>query len=137
MEFKKGRSDVMAVMYSLSQRPIGGRRLYFANTQTTGVVPAEELCRRIALRCGLKRPVLLAALMAFSEAMEGELAMGRIVDLGEMGRFQVSCGSTGVEQADEFCIGRDMRDAKILFRPGKGLKRMLKGLEYKRISVRR
>lgn len=128
---------MMAVMYSLSQRPIGGRRLYFVNTQTTGVVSAEELCRKIALRCGLKRPVLLAALLAFSEAMEGELSLGRIVDLGEMGRFQVSCGSTGVEQAEEFCCSRDMRDARILFRPGKGLKRMLKFLEYQRICTRR
>lgn len=128
---------MMAIMYSLSQRLLADQRLYFANTQSTGLVSTEELCQRISLRCGLKRPVLLAALMAFSEAMEDELAMGRIVELGDMGRFQVACGSKGVEQEEAFCCSRDMRDAKIQFRPGKGLKRMLKCLEYKRISVRR
>ena len=125
----------MAIMYSLSRRPLGGRSLYFANTQTTGVVSADDLCRQISLRCGLKRPVLLAALLAFSESMKEELAMGRIVDLGEIGRFQVSCASTGVERVEDFGR-RNLKDGRILFRPGKGLKEMVKCLEYKRISVR-
>ncbi|WP_455667828.1 HU family DNA-binding protein [Phocaeicola sp.] len=127
----------MAILYSLSRKTsMGETRLYFASVRSTGTVSADELCQRIALRCGLRRPVLKAALVAFSEAMESELSMGNIVDLGEIGRFQVSCSSSGVEREEEFVSSKHMKEAKILFRPGRGLKGMLKCLEYKRVSVR-
>lgn len=125
----------MAILYSLSQKPVGDKKLYFATSRNAGVVSAEDLCQGISMRCGLKRPMLLAALLAFSEAMEEELAMGKIVDLGEIGRFQVSCSSGGVERREEFFSGKHMKDAKIVFRPGKDLKKKMKCLEYKRISA--
>lgn len=124
---------IMAVMYSLSQKLLEGeRKPYYAVARSTGDVSSEELCERISRRCGLKRPVLLAALMAFSEAMEAELAMGKIVDLGGIGRFHVSCSSRGVDRPEEFCSSRDMKDAKILYRPGKRLRQKMKCLEYER-----
>lgn len=121
-------------MYSLSRKLVGERNLYFANARNTGVVSVDDLCQHISQRCGLKRPILQAALLAFSEAMEEELAMGKIVDLGEVGRFQVSCSSSGVERMEDFCSSRHMKDAKIVFRPGKGLRRKIKCLEYKWVS---
>lgn len=123
----------MAITYGLSQKPLSGeRKFYYAIARSTGEVSAEELCERISRRCGLKRPVLLAALVAFSEAMESELAMGNIVDLGGIGRFHVSCSSRGVDRPEEFCSSRDMKDAKIQYRAGKRLRQKMKCLEYRR-----
>lgn len=126
----------MAIMYSLSQKCQGERKLYFANVRSAGMISADELCRQISTDCGLTRPVLKAALVAFAEAMEAELAAGKIVDLGEIGRFRVSCSSSGVERKRDFSGSRDVKGAKIVFRPGRELKEMLKVLEYKRVEVR-
>lgn len=125
----------MAICYSLSKKPIAGKELYFATTRSAGVVSLEDLCCGIARRCSVKMPVLRTAVMALSLAMKEELEQGRIVDMGEIGRFQVSCGSNGVEEPEHFCSGRDMKDAKIIFRPGRGLKGMLKTVQYKQVAV--
>lgn len=126
----------MAIMYSLSQRQPGEEKLYFANVQSTGVVSTDELCQRISMYCGLKKSVLKSALLAFSEVMKEELVMGKIVDLGEIGKFQVSCSSCGVERKEDFCSSKYMKGAKILFRPSRGLKGMLKWLRYERVAVK-
>lgn len=71
-----------------------------------------------------------------SEVMKEQLVMGKIVDLGEIGKFQVSCSSSGVERKEDFCSSRHVKGAKILFRPSKGLKEMLKWLRYEQVAVR-
>ena len=126
----------MAIRYSLSKKGANGDGLYYANTRSAGVVDLKELCKPITQRCRLKEPMLLASAMAFAEAMEEELAEGRIVELGNVGRFQVLCSSTGAETTDCFYACKHMKPAKIQFRPGKGLKQMLKGVEYRRVALK-
>lgn len=126
----------MSILYSLSKKSVGGEMLYFANTRSNEVVDMNALCSKIARHCTLKKPILQAAVAALSEALKEELAMGNIVDLGEIGRFRVSCGSKGVKSPENFNGNKCMKDAKIVFRPGKELKRMLMMLQYKRVAVR-
>lgn len=78
----------MAIRYSLSKKGANGDGLYYANTRSAGVVDLKELCKRITQRCRLKEPMLLASAMAFAEAMEEELAEGRIVELGMWAGFR-------------------------------------------------
>lgn len=123
----------MAIVYGVSKKSLMcGEGLYYAHVKTTGVVGADDLCRLIAQYCQLKVPVLQASLMAFSEVMAEQLAAGKIVDLGELGRFQVSCSSEGVVRPDSFCATRHIKSARIVYRPGKGLKQRMKTLDYRR-----
>lgn len=123
----------MAIIYGLSRKVMsGGTGKFYAHAKSVGVVSMEELCEGIASRCSWRKSMLQAAAMALSEAMAEHLAAGKIVELGGIGRFQVLFGSVGVESPDRFLARKHIKSAKIVYRPGKEMKRKLKGLEFKK-----
>lgn len=123
----------MAIVYGLSKKGIaGGKGLYYAHVKSAGIVTLDELCEDIACRCSLRKPLLQAAVIALAEGMCRHLACGRIVDLGDIGRFRISCGGRGVERPEHFLARRDITSAKVVYRPGREVKRGLDCLEFKR-----
>ncbi len=125
----------MAVVYNLSKKDGlsgEGAGLYYPHAKSTGMVGMDDLCREISGRCSLRRPMLMAAVSALSEAMMEHLSDGEIVDLGALGRFQVSCSGAGVERAGEFDARRHIRSVKVVYRPAKDLKQRMKLLKFKR-----
>lgn len=123
----------MAIGYGIAKKYVNGKVLYYAHTKNDGMIGVNELCEQISQHCSLSMPLLHAAVMAFSDAMGGQLAAGKIVDMGSIGRFRVSFGSEGVECADDLCASKHIHQAKILYFPGKELRRGLKELEYRKV----
>jgi nucleoid DNA-binding protein len=59
------------------------------------------------------------------------LEQGRIVKLGRLGNFQVGLSSEGKETPNEVSIAA-ITKSRILFRPGKKMRGMLKTLSYRK-----
>lgn len=58
-----------------------------------------------------------------------ELSEGHPVDLDELGSFSISLHSNGTTDAKK-AKPKNIKSAKIIYRPGKKIKNMLKKLEY-------
>lgn len=123
----------MAIGYGIAKKRVNGKELYYAHVKNGGVIGVNELCERISRQCSLNIPLLHAAIIAFSDAMGEQLVAGKIVDLGSIGRFRISFGSEGVERARDLCASKHINLAKILYFPGKELRRGLGRLEYRKV----
>ncbi|WP_247653606.1 hypothetical protein [Flavobacterium sp. CS20] len=65
--------------------------------------------------------------------MSDELSQGHIVYLGDLGSFRVSLSSEGFD-LEEDVSSNAIKDSKILFRPGKRFRDLLKTLEFKKVD---
>lgn len=75
--------------------------------------------------------VVLDGLMFF---MKDALLRGEIVQMGEIGNFQINVGSTGTATAKEFKAAL-IRKPRIVFRPGVELKEILDKVSFERIDA--
>lgn len=66
--------------------------------------------------------------------MKDALLRGEIVQMGEIGNFQINVGSTGTATAKEFKAAL-IRKPRIVFRPGVELKEILDKVSFERIDA--
>jgi nucleoid DNA-binding protein len=62
-----------------------------------------------------------------------ELREGRIIELGNIGNFQIGVSSDAVDTEEEVTSNL-VRKAKISFRPAKALRDLLQTVNYKKVS---
>ena len=72
-------------------------------------------------------------LLSLERNIISELEQGRIVKLGRLGNFQIGVSSEGKDTADEVTSGAIVK-TRILFRPGKRLRSLLKDLSFRKAS---
>jgi nucleoid DNA-binding protein len=65
--------------------------------------------------------------------MMDELREGKIIELGEIGNFQITVNSEGVETEEEATTSLVKR-ASVTFRPAIALKDMLQTMKYRKVS---
>lgn len=106
---------------------------FYAQAVSAGRTDLDRLAYLIANQSTVRKADCLAVLEAFLHNMSDELNQGRIVELGDLGSFRVSISSAGFETADEVSAAA-VKSARILFRPGKSLRKLLKTLEYKKVG---
>lgn len=58
---------------------------------------------------------------------------GEIVRLGELGSLRVYISSEGSETADEVSAS-SIKNARVIFTPGKGIRDMLQNLEFVKVA---
>lgn len=102
---------------------------FYAQAVANGTTDLRRLAKLVAMQCTVSRADCLAVLAALEDNIIMELDEGRIVRLGELGTFQLGVSSIGKETADE--IGSSsIRRARLHFRPGTELKRMMNNLKF-------
>src|SRR5690606_42097224 len=74
---------------------------------------------------------VMAVMYDLIKVLSRNLSNGKIVRLGEIGSFQISISSEGADSEQAF-HPKLIKNAKILFRPGKDLKDMTKTLTYEK-----
>jgi predicted histone-like DNA-binding protein len=74
-----------------------------------------------------------AVLRSLEYNIVNELNQGRIVKLGSLGNFQVSLSSFGKNTPEEV-TAIDVKKSRIIFRPGKKLRNLLKTVNYQKAS---
>ena len=107
---------------------------YYAAAVTDGSTDLKELAEMVASQSTVSPADCYAVLTALESNVIRELRQGRIVKLGELGSYRLSVASEGRDTVDEVSTTMVKR-TKILFRPGKGLRNMLKTLDFKKVQI--
>ncbi len=109
----------------------GGQKKYYASPVLSGEADLDDLTKAIEKISTVSGADIRAVLYALVETVDDFLAEGKIVRLGELGTLRPSISSEGHDTAEEV-TGRSIKSAKVIFSPGKILKKMLKNLIYKK-----
>jgi predicted histone-like DNA-binding protein len=106
---------------------------FYAAAIGNGETDMEALSEMIAYQSTLTDTDCYAVLRSLEHNIINELNQGRIVKLGSLGNFQVSISSEGKATAEEVTAA-DVTKSRILFRPGKKLRKLLGNLSYQKAS---
>jgi predicted histone-like DNA-binding protein len=86
------------------------------------------------MQCTVNRADCLAVLAALEDNIIMELQDGRIVHLGDLGTFQLGVKSTGSATSEEVST-TSVTKARLNFRPGEELKKMMNNLSYRKAAA--
>jgi len=110
----------------------GGVKKYYALTQLSGEQSLDDLIDEIEKKSSLRSLVIRWAIYALVDVMRDRLADGKIVRLGELGSLRVNISSNAKEKAAEVKVS-SIKGARVVFTPGKDLKKMLHTLTYEKV----
>ena len=127
----------MSVNYKVVERP-NPRDLtlpnkYYASIVMGDNITFEELAQLISKVSNLNYGSVVGTLATLMEVIELQLIHGRQVRLSDLGTLYLTLSSEGVENAEDFTNG-NIKRAAIRFRPGKRLKKLVKNLNYYKVS---
>lgn len=127
----------MSILYRKLERANPQDRLapkkHYAAVVSNGSVDFETLAALISEQCTVTETDCLAVLNVLEQNIVRELGQGRIVRLGKLGNFQVSFSSEGFDTPEE--VSPDaITNTRIIFRPAKKLRVLLKNLSFSRAS---
>lgn len=105
--------------------------MYYAASIGDGEVDLDVLAEQIAYESTVTETDCYAVLLSLERNITTALAQGRIVKLGRLGNFQVSISSEGRATAEEV-DATAITKARILFRPAKRLRTMLRDLSFRK-----
>ncbi len=125
------------INYKVIERPEpgvvgGGVKKYYAAIESDGEFNLSELTTAIEKICTVSGADIRAVLYSLVDVAVDRLNRGTIVRLGDLGSMRISLRSEGAETADKFNV-KMIKNAKVIFYPGKRLKTMLDNLEYHKV----
>jgi predicted histone-like DNA-binding protein len=106
---------------------------FYAAALGNGETDLEALATMIAYQSTLTDTDCYAVLKSLEHNIINELNQGRIIKLGSLGNFQISISSDGKNTPEEVTAA-DVKKSRILFRPGKKLRNLLKSVNYQKAS---
>lgn len=102
----------------------------------TGIVTFDQLCKQVSSRCSLTPGDVKHAAIEMAELYQQHLAKGRIVELGDMGRYKIGFQCKAEDHPDKL-TQKSIKKFHINFQPSKEIKRILKsGLKVQREGAR-
>lgn len=126
----------MSVKYSLTPLKSPSNKSepekYYAKAQVREVISLDRIAGELAYAASLTRGDVYNVLYNLPQVIGEHIADGDLVDLGGLGKFQFQLCSKGVNLKSEFthqCIRR----AKLQFRPGKLLLKLMGSLQYEEV----
>tara|TARA_B110000046_G_scaffold175848_1_gene200877 strand:+ start:3205 stop:3681 length:477 start_codon:yes stop_codon:yes gene_type:complete len=131
------KKNIMAIAYKVLARKNPQDRTapekFYAAVTPNGSVDFESLAEIISEQCTVTETDCIAVLTVLEQNIVRELKQGRIVRLGKLGNFQVGLSSDGFDTREEVTSGA-VKKARILFRPAKRMRALLKNLSYLKAS---
>lgn len=106
---------------------------HYAIAVNEGTVDIDRLSQLVGDGSTVRQNDIYAVIIGLVNVIQGELSEGRHVNLGKLGTFGVSVSSSGSDTAEEVTAS-NIKSAKVLYRPSKELKNMLKVLSYTKVS---
>jgi len=113
--------------------PEGEEKLYYAQAKSAGTCTFDDLCEQIADSSTASTGDVKIVLDRLNRYMSKALARGEIVQLGELGNFQVILGSTGTLTEEDFNSSM-IRKPRLTFRPGSMLRNLIGTVSFERFS---
>ncbi len=118
----------------LSKDAAEGAQKYYASVNSNGMMTFQQTCTAISAYStaspGDVKVVMDGLLFVLKEA----LLRGEVVQLGELGNFQINVGSSGTPTTEEFKASM-IRKPRIVFRPSVSLKEILGKVNFERINA--
>ncbi|UBD77414.1 HU family DNA-binding protein [Parabacteroides goldsteinii] len=118
----------------LSKDAAEGAQKYYASVNSNGMMTFQQTCTAISAYStaspGDVKVVMDGLLFVLKEA----LLRGEVVQLGELGNFQINVGSSGTPTTEEFKASM-IRKPRIVFRPSVSLKEILDKVSFERINA--
>ncbi len=128
----------MSVNYRVFERPdprgLSFPKKFYAQLLSGDDVSFDELAELISKVSNLNYGTIMGTLGTFIEIIEYQLSHGRPVRLNNLGTLYLTLQSEGVEKAEDF-TSDNIKGAKIRFRPGRRLKKLVKQLDYEKIAT--
>ena len=125
------------IEFALHQKPnprdLTAPRKYYAVSQYKGNVSLREIATRIARESTVSLMDTLAVLEGLLQVMPEFLLDAKIIKLAEFGSFRLSISSGGSDTEEDFDTSL-IRKAKVIFRPGQELKKLLSDVNYKKVD---
>jgi len=102
---------------------------FYVKAVKTQTVDLEWMAKQIANQYTVGEPDCLAVLSAFVHNMQVELSQGRIVELGNLGNFQIGVLSHPSDTADEVTLD-NIKRVHINFRPARRMRDAIKTMPF-------
>lgn len=106
---------------------------YYASVNNNGTLGFNEICEAVSAYSTASRGDVMVVLDAVMFCMKNSLLRGEIVQLGDLGNFQINVGSKGADTTEAFKVDL-IRTPRIVFRPGVMLKDVLNKVSFERIG---
>ena len=119
----------MALRYRITKRTnnIGNKEnSYILQAITTGTIDLDTLSEHISNECTLHSVDVKAVLMALGKKLEFYLKDGKIVDMGDVGKFKMGFKGTAAPKPALLRV-KNIQKFHINYQPSLKLKRQLKG----------
>ena len=111
----------------------GGEKKFYASPVMSGELSLDGLTKSIEKISTVSGADIRAVVYAMVDVMQGSLADGNIVRLGELGSLRVSLSSEGKADANEVNASA-IKNTRVIFTPGKAIKDMLKTASFTKVS---
>ena len=102
---------------------------FYVKAVKTGNCNLERLAYLISNQSTVREPDCLAVLNAFVHNMLDELGQGRVVELGDLGNFQVGVRSHGSDTPEEVNL-TNIKNVVLNYRPSSKIKKRLKTMAF-------
>lgn len=106
---------------------------YYASANVTGMMDFNTICDVVADRSTASDGDVALVLLGVIRCMQEALLRGETVQMGALGNFRLSIGSSGVANAGDFQASM-IRKPRIIFSPGAKLREMIAKVSVERIE---
>ncbi|WP_025884428.1 HU family DNA-binding protein [Porphyromonas uenonis] len=125
----------MAIKYAIQQinrkgaTPDSKITRYYAQAKYDGVTSQEDIAQMVSQISAISVGDVLSVMNTVSMLLSIELANGRIVELGDLGRFRATLRSKSCEKPEEF--KREMiHGNRVIFVPGAQIRQKMTSASY-------
>ena len=125
----------MAIKYAIQQisrkgvTPGSSETKYYAQARYDGVTSQEDIAQMVAQISAISVGDVLSVMNTVSMLLSIELANGRIVELGDLGRFRATLRSKSCDKPEEF--KREMiHGNRVIFVPGAQIRHKMTYAKY-------
>jgi predicted histone-like DNA-binding protein len=106
---------------------------YYASIINGDDIQFDELAQVISKMSNMNYGTVVGMLATLIEVIELQLVHGRQVKLSNLGTLYLSLSSEGTDEPGEF-YSDNIKKASIRFRPGRRLKKLMKKLEFNKVT---
>ena len=130
----------MALRYRITKRSnnIGDKKnQYILQAVNTGTIDLDSLSEYISQECTLHSVDVKAVLIALGTKLDFFLRDGKIVDLGDVGKFKMGFKGTAAETPELLSVKRKIKKFHVNYQPSLKLKRKLQaGIDVFKETIR-
>ncbi|PQJ82466.1 DNA-binding protein [Polaribacter glomeratus] len=119
----------MALRYRITKRTNSIKNKeeqYILQAVNTGTIDLDTLSESISNECTLHEVDVKAVLMALGKKLDYYLSNGKIVDLGDVGKFKMGFNGIAAATPKALSVKRNIKKFHINYQPSVKMKRKLK-----------